>query len=117
MSTGTFIKSVSYPSYVPLATKIVRMAVDAIQIRGGGKESHRVHEFLDGNPFQHLDVLEHVLGHQWFLLRPGAGNLTVRRSGNQQAQETQRDYHEQSHDTQSLISWTSRHRRHRMRGR
>jgi hypothetical protein len=45
-----------------------RMTVDAVQVRRGGEEPHRVHELLDGIPFEDLDVLEHVLGHRRPLL-------------------------------------------------
>ena len=73
---------------VPLeAFALWRVTVDTVQIGGRRKESHRVHELFHGNPFEHLDVLEYVLGHQRLLFRPGAGNLTVRRSGNQQTHE------------------------------
>jgi hypothetical protein len=39
------------------------MATRAIQCEGSGEESHRVHELIDGNTLQYLDVLENFLGH------------------------------------------------------
>ena len=44
------------------------MAVDAVQIGRRGEEPHRVHELLDGDPFEHLDVLENILRHQRLFL-------------------------------------------------
>ena len=43
------------------------VTIGAIQTQGGCKESHRPHELVDRNPPQHLDVLEYILCHLWFV--------------------------------------------------
>jgi len=53
------------------------MAIAAAHRQRGRKQSHRSHELVDGNPFQHLDVLKGRLGH----LRRRRG-LTLRKSDN-----------------------------------
>src|SRR6185436_5087834 len=55
-----------------------RMTVDAIQVGGGRKEPHRVHELPDGDSLEYLDVLENILRHQGLFLTAG-------RYGNEQA--------------------------------
>ena len=57
-----------------------RMAIDAVQAGGRGKEAHGVHEFLDGNAFEQLDVLENVFRH--LRLRPGRGRGLALRQRN-----------------------------------
>src|SRR5665213_4213633 len=63
------------------ALALWRMAINAVQACGGGKESHRIHKFFNGNPFEQLDVLENVFSHQWLLVRflryLGGGCLAV----------------------------------------
>src|ERR1700758_4000492 len=45
------------------------VAVAATNAERGRKESHRSHEFIDGDSLQHLDVFERLFGH----LRPCSG--------------------------------------------
>jgi hypothetical protein len=52
-----------------------RMAVPAAHIQGSRKETHRPHEFVDGQTFQHLDVFEDVIRHLRFR---GSLSLTLR---------------------------------------
>ncbi len=42
------------------------VAIGAVQAEGGGKEAHRAHEFVHGNSFEHLDILEDLLRHGRF---------------------------------------------------
>ena len=44
-----------------------RMTLRAIKAQGGRHDAHGVEELVDGNPLEHLNVLEDGLGH----LRPG----------------------------------------------
>ena len=52
----------------PTVLAFRRMAFRAVQAEGGGKESHRVHEFIHGDAFKNLDILEYIFHHQRFLL-------------------------------------------------
>ena len=54
---------------VPSVDAFGDVAIDAVQTQGGGKHSHRVHEFIDRNAFQKLDVLENLFCHlrSWLL--------------------------------------------------
>ena len=53
------------------------MAVDAVQAEGGGKHSHRVHEFVYGNPFENIDFLENFFRHRLSLRLRRLPGLTV----------------------------------------
>ena len=62
------------------------MAVAAAHRQRRGKQPHRPHEFVDGNPLQDLHVLEDLVGH----LRPGrcwrlAGDERDRRRPDEEA--------------------------------
>ena len=59
------------------------MAVGAVPGQRGGNESHRVHEFVDGDSPEHLDILEDVFCHRRLWFRDG---LSIRRSNTQQAE-------------------------------
>src|SRR5438552_12522885 len=41
------------------------MAVRAVQACGGGEHTHGVHELVDGNALQNLNVLEDFFRHRW----------------------------------------------------
>ena len=43
---------------IPIDADFLGMAVAAVITQGGGKHSHRVHEFVHGNSFENLDVFE-----------------------------------------------------------
>jgi hypothetical protein len=69
----------------PIAKNFAAVAIRAVVAQGRGKESHRFHELVDRNTFEHLDVLEDILCQEWFLLRSG---LAARRQqAGQQAHE------------------------------
>ncbi len=53
----------------PIAQNIAAMAIRAIVAQGRGKEPHRLHELVDRDAFEHLNVLEDILRHEWLLLR------------------------------------------------
>jgi hypothetical protein len=61
------------------------MTLSTIHARGGGKETHRTHEFPYRNSLEDLNVLEHLLRHQRFLSLAAHGRST------QQAHRS--DYH------------------------
>ena len=46
----------------PVAAGLFNVAVGAVQAQGCGKHPHGAHEFLDGNAFEQLDVLEDFFG-------------------------------------------------------
>ena len=68
----------------PTVLAFRRMAFRAVQAEGGGKESHRVHEFIHGDAFKNLDILEYIFHHQRFLL---LSSLRARRFNGQHAYE------------------------------
>ncbi len=61
------------------------MAVGAVQPERRGKHPHGAHEFLDGNAFEHLDVLEDLFGQERLVLCRGQGGERADQAGRGEA--------------------------------
>ena len=61
------------------------VTVDAIQAERGGKHTHGVHEFIDGNTFEDVDFLEDFFSHRRPLRLCTLTRLAVRQRDEQQA--------------------------------
>jgi len=55
----------------PVLQALLHVATGAVVAQGGSEESHGFHEFVDGNSFKDLDVLEELFGHQRLGIRGG----------------------------------------------
>ena len=53
---------------LPIAEDGIAMTVGAVVAQCRGEESHRFHELINGNSFQHLDVFKDILRHQRLFL-------------------------------------------------
>src|SRR5882762_6159374 len=72
---------------IPIAGAFRDVAVRAIHAQGSGEETHRPHEFVHGNPPEHLDVFEGFFRHLRLLIRARLGGLAACPSGPQEAHD------------------------------
>src|SRR5262249_23217708 len=73
-----------FGKFRPVLKTLGNMATGTVQSKSSRKKSHRVHEFVDGNSLQNLDVLERVFHHDRLA---GGARLGSRRNSQGKDQE------------------------------